>query len=420
MKSRLRWGMITGAVLAGLYTAGAAAQTITVADVQGQAGTTVVVPVTFQQGAGNAAGYQATLTYDTAAFGLPTAGAGGAATCTVNDGTGEISVFRFTLPAAVLSDEVACNLNFPIEAATALGVYPIAHVPADAQYSDTGGTQFPATAVDGSVEVIDAPPDVTLSFNPAPPGPVTFPGGVSGTTVNQSITVNAAGNAGSGTVTGCSISGAGASAFAVTSGDLSIAAGGSDTIDLTCDLGNDASTATLTCTETDSNSAGTPVNWTLNCAAGTPVPAPEFDSTPAPGGTINCSGTPESVQNRTLTIENIGDLPLTVSDCSTADAGFSVTGPTFPQVIAAGGSIDVGIQCTVPADGLPAITGDLTCTSDDANEGTVTYGLIAGPVTVPPANPAPELIPANSLWSLLALFGVIAGIGAVVVGVRRH
>jgi hypothetical protein len=39
---------------------------------------------------------------------------------------------------------------------------------------------------------------------------------------------------------------------------------------------------------------------------------------------------------------------------------------------------------------------------------------------VPPANPAPEIIPANSLWSKLALFGLLAGLGGLVISMRRH
>ena len=422
MKSYSRWGVVTGSLLMAMYATGAAAQTVTIGSAQGQAGDTVAIPVTFQQGAGAAAGYQTIFSYDVAAFGVPVVqGGSGPATCSVNDATGEISVIRFTLPATVLADETACVIDFPIEAATALGIYPLTHNAGQPQYSDVGAVQLPATGVDGQVEVVDAPPDVNLTYTPASGGTVTFPGGTSGTSTDASIAVGATGTSGSGSVTGCTLGGANPGAFVDnTTYPVTVSVGGSGSIDLTCNLGNSAATATLSCTESDTSP--TAQSFNLSCPAGTAVPAPEYDSTPAPGATINCSGTPGSTQNRTLTISNVGfagagsDLTYT---CSTASAGFSVTSGAGGTVVV-GGSADVGIACTVPAEGAPAANGVLTCTSNDADEATVTYNLTAAPQTAPEANPAPAIIPANSLWSKLALFGLLAGLGGLVISMRRH
>jgi hypothetical protein len=325
--------------------------------------------------------------------------------------------------AALTSTPTAyCSFNFAADGAAPeeLRTWAVSFI--ECSPLGAGDTCTFTQSAGSGINLTTAPPDANLTYTPASGGTVTFPGGTSGTSTNAAIAVGVTGTSGSGSVTGCSLGGANPGAFVDnTAYPVTVTVGGAEgSIDLTCNLGNAAATATLSCTETDSSP--TPQSFNLSCPAGTAVPAPEYDSTPAPGATINCSGTPGSTQNRTLTIENVGfagvgsDLTYT---CSTASAGFSVVSGAGGTVVV-GGSADVGIACTVPAEGAPAANGVLTCTSNDADEATVTYNLTAAPVTVPPANPAPEIIPANSLWSKLALFGLLAGLGGLVISMRRH
>jgi len=379
-------------------------------------------------GDGVTVGFEVEVAFDATSLQAVAAGANGGS-CAANNATGVVTVqFVDGGLNPIVGPTVYCNMTFTVDGAVTVPEPGDPDVVFDltlqnALYSDAAIQPVPGphTETGGQIVVQGTPPDVNLTYNPPSGGTVTFTGGTSGDTVSASITVGATGTSGTGSVTACSLGGANPGAFAVTSTfPISVSPGGSDTIDIDCTLGNSAATATLSCTEDDTSVSNPSFN--LSCPAGDPVPAPEFESNPAPGGTINCSGTPGSTQSRTLTITNDGfaGVGSTLSySCSTGDAGFSVTGGATGDV-EVGDSATVTIECTVPAEGDPEATGTLTCTSNDADEPSVDYALLAAPVTVPPPNPSPEIIPANSLWSLLALFGVMAGIGAVVVGMRRH
>lgn len=386
--------------------------------------TSATVAVSFD-GDGAVNGYGGSWEYDPLLFGTPVPASPSAThpgalvgLCTVDVGTNTFSVaVSATTPLGDATD--VCVFEIPILGTTGTGTYPL---PVSATFppSFSGGT---GTFTPGEIIITEGVADVVLSYDPT--GTLVFGGGTSGDTVAASIDVTAGGTIGTGTVTNCGITGANAGAFALTSGDLSITAGNSGSIDLTCDLANSDLTATLTCTETDSNSAGTDVSWTLDCGAGDPVPAPEYSSTPAPGSLITCNGAPGAVVNRSIVIENTGfvgdgsaDSDLTFS-CSVAGAGFALTGTTG-DTLAVGESATVAIECTVPVTEGTTNTGSVTCTSDDAANSPAVYDLSSGIVTAPPPVPQAAVIPANSLWSLLALFGVLAGIGAVVIGLRRH
>ncbi|HET6603805.1 MAG TPA: hypothetical protein VFG21_06255, partial [Xanthomonadaceae bacterium] len=117
------------------------------------------------------------------------------------------------------------------------------------------GAAASCTFSGSGVNITDAPPDVTLSYDPTQGTTVNFTGGtgVAGSTSTASITATAGGTNGTATVTACGFSGGNAGAFALTSGDLSIAAGASDTIDMTCTRALTAQSSTLTCTENDSD-----------------------------------------------------------------------------------------------------------------------------------------------------------------------
>lgn len=409
-----------------LFSTSALAATVSVPDatapVGGGATTPSPIPVSYT-GDGVTAAYQCNISYPTAELDATVTGSGSGA-CSVNDGTGTIIVTDGTADNSPLGSTTSCNITFTVGAGATDGeTYPI-----DVNgclFSDGAGLPSggPHTEDDGVITVTAAPPDADLTYNPAPGGTVTFPTGTSGNDVTAAITVTADGSSGSATVDNCSLSGTNASAFTINETfPITIAAGGSDTIDLTCTLANSSQTATLTCSDTDAGGSSSP-SFTLNCPAGDPVPAPEYTSTPAPGSTLTCNGAPGSTTTTSVLIENTGfagtGSDLTYS-CATTGANFAITGGAAGTV-PVGGSSTVTVQCTVPADpALSPATGTLDCTTNDSATAAPSYVLSAGIVTAPPPVPQPAIIPANSLWSKLALFGLLAGLGALVIGLRRH
>ncbi|MCG6117712.1 MAG: hypothetical protein MEQ07_05905 [Aquimonas sp.] len=291
-------------------------------------------------------------------------------------------------------------------------------------YFDPGFDGITTALTNGSVTIITAPPDVTLSYAPAAGSTITFPTGVALTPQNASITVTGGGTVGSGTVTGCGITGPGAAAFGTPPADITVAAGATGTLPLTCTLPNTggAATATLTCTETDSDTPapGAPRTWNLSCPQGTPVPGPGYTSAPAPGSTLNCDGTPGGATTTSFTVSNNGnpgagsDLTFT---CTAAGAGFSIVSGGTSAGLAIGASQSVVVGCTPSAEGAPPATGTVSCTT---NAGvTPTYNLSSTGVIVPPPVARPAIVPATSYWSQALLVLLLAGLGMAFVGFRR-
>lgn len=204
---------------------------------------------------------------------------------------------------------------------------------------------------------------------------------------------------------------------------------------------NDGSTANVTATP----NAGFQVTAISGCGAGTPspalpsaspvvyttaavtadcavtatfaaVPAPVLASTPANGTTLSCNGAPGNVVNTQATIQNTGNANMTGVSCSVSGAGFALqTAPT--GTIAAGGSSNAVVACTVPATGTA--TGTLSCTTTAPAGGALSFPLSSSGQTVP-VFVEPDIIPTNSLWSKLGLVGLLAVLGLVAVGFRRQ
>ena len=106
------------------------------------------------------------------------------------------------------------------------------------------------------------------------------------------------------------------------------------------------------------------------------------------------------------------------SACNVTGAGFAIqTAPA--ATVAAGGTTSVTVACTVPADGAPAITGTLDCTTTAPAGGALTFPLssVAQTAVVPSQ---PETIPATSLWAKIGLIGLLAAVGVLLVGFRRQ
>lgn len=380
-------------------------------------GSSTEIAITFT-GDGATTAFSGALEYDTTVFDASSDNA----VCTINDAfdatTGRIIVVAFGLNP--LPDQTFCNITLTettgVEATAAGSPYALSWF--EPVFGGSGGGDV---ATDGAVNVQVAPPDVNLVYDPASGGIVNFGAGTSGDTVSASIDISTTGSIGGGSVDSCVLGGANAGAFTIDSAfPIAVAAGGAGTIDVSCTLGNEDATATLTCQETDVSPSSP--SWTLDCAAGTPVPAPEYSSAPAAGSQLSCSGQPDSMTSTQVTITNDGfagvgsDLDYT---CSVAGAGFAL-GAGGAGTLAVGDSAVVTVSCTVPSEGSPDATGTLTCTSNDADEPSNAYPLVAGVVTTPPPVPGAAIIPANSLWSKLALFGLLAGLGALVISLRRN
>lgn len=419
---------ITALALACVFSGGAYAATfgltpsaVTVSDADA-AGQVVTFVATWENSGTVASGLEVDLTFPTTQVSATTTTAG-AQSCAVVGGNA-VKIIDFDLGGNPLPAKNLCNITVTLNAdnggvAWAAGdTIPLVFANALASAGSTDLTGDLGTHTNGLITIsAGPPPDVVVTFTPASGGTVAFGGGAPGDTSNGSIAVGSTGTIGSGTVNNCVISGADAAAFSVVSGDpTTVPPAGSIALEAT--LGAAALTATLTCDVADSGGAST-ATWTLTAPAGTTLAAPTLGATPASGTAITLptsTGTPVS-SPIAIAPTAAGDTggPAATLACS-ATAGFTVAPAslTFAAGSAAGQNVMVG--CT--PDTADA-AGSVSCTGSDAS-GAITWSW---PVTCPAAvdaPPAPTFIPATSLWSKLALFGVFAALGMLVLGLRRN
>jgi hypothetical protein len=388
-----------------------------------------VATITLNTGGAAASGVELTVTYDNANIALPAAAAPHpeitVSTADLSCGVSTVGTIICGGFAGAWPATSTVQIRFDV-GGTAVPA-PGSPITIAGRFLDTNGDPIVTTLANGSVTIITAPPDVTLSYAPAAGSTIAFPAGVALTTSNSSITVTGGGTVGSGTVTSCGITGAGAGAFGAPPTNITVAAGATGTLPLSCTLPNSggAATATLTCTETDSDTPapGAQRSWTLNCPQGTPVPGPGYSSAPPAGTTLNCDGAPGSATQTTFNVTNNGNpgagSELTFA-CTAAGAGFSIIsgGTTTAPGLAVGASQVVTVGCTAAAEGAPANTGTVTCTTNAGT--TATYPLSAVGVTVPAPLPRAAIVPAGSTWSYAALIALLAGFGIALVGFRRN
>ena len=422
--------------LVGLVTAGLAlvvgldvsAQSFTASNTVALVNTTDhIATITLDTNGVAIGGVQLVLDYNNAELGLPV-GAAPHPEITVSDANLQCSVAvvgRISCGAfSAVANGTTIQVRFDTGAApiSAPGS-PLTFLPdpvLGSFFLDPAFNNIATTLNNGSVIVNTAPPDIQVSYSPAPGSTVTFPSGVALTTQNASITVNSTGSVGTATVDNCALSGAGAGSFSIVTGSVTVPP--SDTIDLSCTLpnGGGAATAVLTCRENDSDSTNVNRTWNLSCPQGTPVPGPSYSSVPAPGSLLECDGDAGTTETVSFVVTNNGNpgagSGLNFS-CSAAGAGFSIQSGGTATGLAVGSSQTVTVACTVPAEGAPAATGTVTCTTNAAT--TPTYNLSSIAQTLPEPVPQPNVVPASSLWSKLALIGLLAGLGIAVVGFRR-
>ena len=319
----------------------------------------------------------------------------------------------------VIPNSTLCTYVLTANAGPAGQVMPLAF--SDFLFIDIGGADTSAnhTNTNGSLTwLAGPPPDVVVTFNPASASTIAFGGGAPGANVTQSIALGNTGTIGSGTVSGCVLSGPDAASFSITSGNPSTVPPATS-IGLQATLGAAALSATLTCNVADA-SATTSVTWPLTAPAGTVLQAPTLASNPASGASItlpNSYGTPvTSPISITPTGGDAGGPNASVT-CSTASAGFTVTPAGALTFTPPGGAAQNAVVGCTP--GASPVGGVVTCTGTHQG-GAINWSYDVTCPAAQTAPPPPTFVPATSLWSKLALFGVFAALGMLVLGLRRN
>lgn len=406
------------ALLLGGIGAASAQPNITIGsgNVVSATGGNVAISIDFNPNGIVVAGYNTVIDYDNSILSADPTSSNGI--CTIDNVLHTISLIRATFPPAAIPAENICVVTFPVAAGATVGTYPLAHHPGfpSTSFVDLAGTEIapPGTVTDGAINVIAAPPDVVLTFSPNYGTGIAFAGGTVGTNQTANISVSNTGSVGTGTVDNCTFGGANPGAFSVTSG-IPATVPPNATIALQATLAATPLSATLTCRVTDT-AAGSPNmrTWNLSAPAGA---APGYSSVPAPGSLMSQTGVPGTTLTYTVVITNTGN-PGPGSDmtytCSVAGPDFAITSGASGGPLAVGSSDTVTIQVTAPADGV-TVNDVMTCTSSELPNLLAEYDLEATGM----ARVAPTFVPASSLWSKLALFGIFAALGMLIIGLRR-
>lgn len=241
---------------------------------------------------------------------------------------------------------------------------------------------------------------------------LTFPSTLIGSSsAAQNIAVVAPGsNLSAVNITGCTFGGANAADFAFFPAQTfpqTVAAGA--TVNLPVRFTPAAAGAragSVTCTTTNATAA----NFTTNFTGTGTAAAPNIGSVPTSGQTITLPSTIVGVNTSANVIfSNTGNATGTVS-CAVTGTGFTVA-PTTQQTVAIGGNQTF----TVTASSLVAanLTGTLTCTVQGAAQ-PFTF-----PLSALVTQPLVSQIPAFGDFGRWALFGLIAGLGAMVAFRKR-
>ncbi len=242
----------------------------------------------------------------------------------------------------------------------------------------------------------------TLAYSPTEAAGVSFPAGGAGV-ANATISIAASGAVATGqtVLSGCAISGAGASAYgAVTTtpanGIFNVATT-SGSIDLSCTRGATAATASLSCNETATPGAVTVRTWALTC----PQAQANVSAGVASGSTVVLPSysPPTGGSSTTLSFSTSGNAATV--NCSAMGAGFAVSPAALNLSVGTPGTITV----TYTGSTVGTFNGTLECTTT-ANGGPFSYPLSATVQAIPVvAVPVPLLSDWNKLLLLLAAMG---------------
>lgn len=423
MKAGLKINKMLAACVVALAAPAAFAQTISVSDTNAGTNSTTISNVTIDRQGQTVNGFVFELDYDTTRLSLgaqhtdpgtphPRVTVTGTGAADFGCVENVVGTLRCVASSAVTSATYVVNVNFTTLATA--GVAPLTIDPAQSNYVNGAFADTAFVSIDnGSVTLADAPPDPTnIGFSPTTVN-LTNGGNVAGQQSAASI-VSVTTIAASGVDPGsysCTVP----AGFQLTNAAQAGIPAGSDPADIsvTCTLAGAAFQGISTCTR--NSGADTDVQLTLNCptAAG-----PVLASSPANGTTLTCNGAPGSVVTTGVTINNTGDAQMTGVACNVVGAGFVISQAPSPTVNA-GGSTTVSVGCTVPAEGVTS-NGTLNCTTTAPAGGALSFPITSLGVAGPVSPTTPALIPSTSLWAKIGLVGLLAALGLLVVGFRRH
>lgn len=407
--------MMPFAASAGVYTA----------QVSGAPGATVTLNVSFT-GDGATAETQTDLTFSNANITISNPQIlNGATNCLVINPT----TLRIIPPSGGSNPLPAgptnyCSFSVAIAPAAPEALIPFTAVGIECTNAMAGSE--PCTLAAGSgVNVVNTPVPRTLSYNPTAGSNIAFAAGATpGTPAPaQQIAVTAAGTTGTATLSGCAISGAGASSFSVTPSSLSFPSSNTQNLNLGCTYPTSNATATLTCTETNAGGSPTARAWNLSCPA--PSVNPTITSVPASGTPLTVSGGIAGTQGLALIDlsatggSGAGSTAISCTSTGTVQVANapgtpSGPGPAAQTVTGTNQPLDirVGVQLGATAQS-PA--GTVTCTVAGQANLVFDVNAPAGTTVVPP-----QFIPSSSTWSTIALLSLLGVFGLLAVGFRRQ
>ncbi|GAB4184189.1 MAG: hypothetical protein Tsb002_06940 [Wenzhouxiangellaceae bacterium] len=331
-------------------------------------------------------------------------------------GTAEISITAGLTDGTISVDETD---SVTVECSTA----------AAGMFTETISLTYDDAAAAGGTNTIDVTVncDIANAFPvyesvPTPGSTIDFMTVTNGTvSAPLGVDVGNSGAVGGATlnVTAAALSGANAAQFDLTFAPFTVPAGqapdGTNDITITCSPDTVGMfTATLTVNTDDPAEPAGGFTYPLACEG---VSDAGFDSNPAAPGPINFGVLfPGANSDETIIFSNTGTVDdLTVDSCTlTADPEFTLVAPAaFPQTIAAGGTLDIVLNCAVAAPGL--FSGTLSCVVNDAQ---------GNPVATPTFDLActgqPLVIPTLSQWGLLAMALLLLFAGAIAFRLRSN
>ena len=374
------------------------------------------IALVFTNGGTNPAGFQADLAFDDSVLTLtPTAvtPAGHFVTCVVvAPGLIRVAATNTVGAPDPAANGTYCTITVSVAAGSAEAPYPLT-------LQDEVDL---ASTTDGVVNVVGIPgPEVVVNPNG---GAQTLTGssGIGATNTfnfTASSTASPGGAGGANATIDCSLP-AGSAFTIAPAGPQTFTSGTGSTVNYqsTCaTVDGVVQNDTLTCSVTDQN-GNRDVVFPLTCQAGVPIPGPTLALFPN-GGALTLPpgiiGTPSSDSiSVEVTVPGSAGGPSSTATCNTA-APFTVTGS--PVTVPAGSSTgtfgSIGVTCTLTD---AERTGTVTCDIDGGAPIVFDVTCPAGSVAPPP----PTFVPASSLWSKLALFGIFAALGMLVLGLRRN
>lgn len=368
------------------------------------------------------------MNYDTTladATATSTAGSPFPNTCAQNDALGRVAVVTTSGTGQPLGAGNFCTVSFT---ATGAAGTTINFTLSNTNFTGSPGGDTLGTA---SVMIANTPVQRTLAFNPTAGSTISLTGGtgaVGSQTVAQDIVVTSTGNSGTPSVSGCAITGPGAAQFTVTPTSLTgFDVDATQELSVNCTRQAAVATATLTCNETDADSTNTPRAFNLSCPAGAVVPVnPTITASPASGSTITINGVVGTTGTSAIDFTATGGMGSgsTTINCSSTGTVLLTNAPGTPNgttanqtVTGSAAALDVivGVNLTNAAQ-TPAGTVTCTVTPNGGVATVLTYTVNATAGVVQTA----VIVPANDLWSKIALFGLLATLGALVIGFRRQ